>query len=130
VFKLSGSESGWQLSGSVDSKSRPGISGGREESALNMFKQMDLKGKLKDDTKLETVHQNTISTIRVHEGGPGRLAKFTSTSFLHHLSVTDCHSERCRRKSCNLERVNPGKIHYLNYKCQSLKPKTCQVQME
>ncbi len=32
-----------------------------------MFKQMDLKGKVKDDTKLSTVHQNTISTIRVYE---------------------------------------------------------------
>jgi len=43
-----------------------------------MFKQMDLKGKTKDDTKLETVHQNAITTIRAFDGGPGRLAKFSS----------------------------------------------------
>jgi hypothetical protein len=43
-----------------------------------MFRQMDLKGKTKDDTKLETVHQNAITTIRAYDGGPGRLAKFSS----------------------------------------------------
>lgn len=43
-----------------------------------MFKQMDLKGKTKDDTKLTTVHQNAITTIRSYEGGPGHLAKFSS----------------------------------------------------
>lgn len=48
-----------------------------EESALNMFKQMDLKGKVKDDTKLNTVHQNTISTIRVYADGPGGVTKFS-----------------------------------------------------
>lgn len=48
-----------------------------EESALNMFKQMDLKGKAKDDTKLNTVHQNTINTIRVYADGPGGVTKFS-----------------------------------------------------
>jgi actin related protein 2/3 complex, subunit 1A/1B len=91
VYKLSGNESGWHLAGSVDSKSRPGISDGREESALNMFKQMDLKGKVKDDTKLGTVHQNTIGTVRVYEGGPGRLTKFTSKSLSFYFSYTDSH---------------------------------------
>jgi actin related protein 2/3 complex subunit 1A/1B len=45
-----------------------------------MFKQMDLKGKVKDDTKLDTVHQNTITKIRVYEGSPGRVTKFSSES--------------------------------------------------
>lgn len=44
-----------------------------------MFKQMDLKGKTKDDTKLTTVHQNTISTIRVYEGSGGAVRKFSTS---------------------------------------------------
>ncbi len=49
----------------------------REESALNMFRQMDLKGKSKDDTVLKTVHQNTIATIRTYEGSSGAVRKFS-----------------------------------------------------
>lgn len=45
-----------------------------------MFRQMDLKGKVKDDTQLQTVHQNTISTVRVYEGAGGAVRKFSSTS--------------------------------------------------
>ena len=55
------------------------MGGQREESALNMFRQMDLKGKnVKDDTQLKTVHQNTISTIRAYEGSGGSIRKFSS----------------------------------------------------
>ena len=50
----------------------------REESALNMFRQMDLKGKAKDDTQLKTVHQNTIATIRSYEESGGAIKKFSS----------------------------------------------------
>ena len=63
----------------MESKSRPGLAGEREESAFNMFKQMDLKGKARDDTKLDTVHQNTITTIRPYAGQPGALAKFSTS---------------------------------------------------
>ena len=62
----------------MESKGRPGISDMREESALNMFRQMDLKGKSKDDTQLKTVHQNTISTVRSYEETGGSLKKFSS----------------------------------------------------
>lgn len=54
----------------------------RDESALNMFRQMDLKGKVKDDTQLKTVHQNTISTIRVYNGGNGSVNQFSSEQSL------------------------------------------------
>ena len=64
--------------GSLESKGRPGLGDAREESAFNMFKQMDLKGKTKDDTQLKTVHQNTISTIRVYEESGGVVRKFSS----------------------------------------------------
>ena len=52
----------------------------REESALNMFRQMDLKGKAKDDTQLKTVHQNTIATIRIYDESGGAVRKFSSKS--------------------------------------------------
>jgi actin related protein 2/3 complex subunit 1A/1B len=79
AYRFKGSEGGWQLTGSLETKSRPGMSDDREESALNMFRQMDLKGKVKDDTQLKTVHQNTISTIRAYElGAGGAVKKFSS----------------------------------------------------
>jgi actin related protein 2/3 complex, subunit 1A/1B len=79
AYRLKGSEAGWELAGSLESKGRPGVQDQREESALNMFKQMDLKGKVTDDTKLKTVHQNTISTIRSYEESGGNVTKISST---------------------------------------------------
>ncbi len=81
AYRLQGSESGWQLAGSLESKGRPGLTAQREESALNMFRQMDLKGKSggTDDTKLKTVHQNTISTIRSYHESGGKVSQISST---------------------------------------------------
>jgi actin related protein 2/3 complex, subunit 1A/1B len=62
----------------MEAKTRPGASSVREESALQKFRQMDLKGSTKDDTQLGTVHQNTISTLRVYEEGGGAVRKFSS----------------------------------------------------
>ena len=78
---MQGNESGWQIVGSMESKGRPGIGDQREESALNMFRQMDLKGKVKDDTQLKTVHQNTITAIRQYEQTGEIIKKFSSKSF-------------------------------------------------
>ena len=80
AYRFKGNERGWQLTGSLESKGRAGLGAAREESAFNMFKQMDLKGKTNDDTQLKTVHQNTISTIRVYEGAGGAVRKFSSES--------------------------------------------------
>lgn len=82
AYRLQGDEQGWQLVGSFESKGRPGLEGQREESALNMFKQMDLKGKVRDDTQLQTVHQNTISTVRVFKESGGKVEKFSSMQLL------------------------------------------------
>ncbi|KYK58599.1 ARP2/3 actin-organizing complex subunit Sop2 [Drechmeria coniospora] len=79
AFRFQGGESGWQLVAPVDAKDAHGAGQQREESALNMFRQMDLKGKLKDDTQLKTTHQNTITTIRPYESSGGRVTKFTSS---------------------------------------------------
>ncbi|KAL9099409.1 MAG: hypothetical protein Q9187_009501, partial [Circinaria calcarea] len=79
AYRLRGSEQGWEIVGSMESKGRPGMGDQREESALNMFRQMDLKGKAKDDTQLKTVHQNTIATIRVYDEAGGSLKKFSTS---------------------------------------------------
>ncbi|TKA73037.1 hypothetical protein B0A49_04606 [Cryomyces minteri] len=79
AFKFRGDEQGWEFTGSVESKGRPGLADQREESALNMFRQMDLKGKVKDDTQLNTVHQNTISTVRSYAENGGSVSKFTTS---------------------------------------------------
>lgn len=75
---MRGDEQGWQIVGSMESKGRPGLGDAREESALNMFRQMDLKGKAKDDTQLKTVHQNTVTTLRTYDEVSGSVKKFSS----------------------------------------------------
>lgn len=80
ALRFRGGESGWQLVGAVESNAGQGPGQQREESALNMFKQMDLKGKLKDDTQLKTIHQNTITTIRSFAASAGNVSKFSCTS--------------------------------------------------
>ncbi|KAH7171044.1 WD40-repeat-containing domain protein [Dactylonectria macrodidyma] len=79
AFRFQGSEAGWRLAGTIESKGRPGLGEHREESALNMFRQMDLKGKAKDDTQLKTVHQNTVTMIRPYETSGDRVTKFSSS---------------------------------------------------
>lgn len=79
AFRFRGGEAGWQLAGTLEAEARTAMGDAREESALNMFRQMDLKGKAKDDTQLKTVHQNTINTLRAYESSGGRVTKFSST---------------------------------------------------
>jgi len=80
AFRFRGGESGWQLAGTVESKSVAGAGEVRaEESALKMFKQMDLKGKVKDDTQLKTVHQNTVTMIRPYQASGNGVAQFSSS---------------------------------------------------
>jgi len=79
AFRFNGGVEGWQLSGAVETKGRPGLGDQREESALNMFRQMDLKGKVKDDTQLKTTHQNTITMIRAYETSGNSVRKFSSS---------------------------------------------------
>ena len=76
-YRLRGNDQGWQITGSMESKGRPGMGEMREESALNMFRQMDLKGKGQNDIQLKTVHQNTIATIRTYDESAGSVRKFS-----------------------------------------------------
>ncbi|KAI9797019.1 MAG: hypothetical protein M1833_005852 [Piccolia ochrophora] len=79
AYRLQGNEQGWSIVGSLESKGRPGLSDARDDSALNMFRQMDLKGKVKEDTQLKTVHQNTINTLRTYEQSGGTVSKFSTS---------------------------------------------------
>ncbi|KAL1981199.1 hypothetical protein VTN96DRAFT_3000 [Rasamsonia emersonii] len=79
AYRLRGDENGWQLVGSMEHKKGPGAISAREESALNMFRQMDLRGQTQDDTQLNTVHQNTISIIRVYEESGGVVRKYSTS---------------------------------------------------
>ena len=84
AYRLSGNEQGWAISGSLESNTKTrNTSTLNEESALHMFRQMDLKGsKSQNDTELKTVHQNTIQTVRTYEvgAGAGTVRKFSSKS--------------------------------------------------
>lgn len=62
----------------MENKSGDGAGGAREESALNMFRQMDLKGQASVDTKLKSTHQNTVNTVRVFEEASGQVRSFSS----------------------------------------------------
>lgn len=78
-FRFSGDASGWSLVGSLDTSAQGSQQNVREESALNMFRQMDLRGKTKDDTQLKTVHQNSISTVRAYSGGPDNVRQISTS---------------------------------------------------
>jgi actin related protein 2/3 complex subunit 1A/1B len=90
AFRFRGGETGWQLVGSIEAKDRSSTAAEREESALNMFRQMDLKGKVKDDTQLKTVHQNTITMIRPYEEAGGSVTKFSCQYFPIFPILLDC----------------------------------------
>lgn len=82
LIVFEGSENGWKeayhvekqkdLIHDVPADEDAEISG---QDALNMFKQMDLKGRVNKPSQkgsgkaLSTIHQNTISSIRWYEGG-------------------------------------------------------------
>lgn len=76
-YRFRGGEQGWEFVGSLEPKR--GAVGAVEESARNMFRQMDLRGKAKDDTLLTTTHQNTINTIRVFAGSSSGVSQFSTS---------------------------------------------------
>ena len=54
-----------------------------------MFRQMDLKGKSKDDTQLKTVHQNSISTVRGYSGSSDNIRQISTSGVDGRLVVWD-----------------------------------------
>lgn len=117
AFRFKGDETGWQLSSALESNAGHGHGQQREESALNMFKQMDLKGKVRDDTQLKTIHQNTINTLRPYEFSGSRVSKISSEclalpppSYRVELRTDTCGSKRCGWKNCHLGRVTQFQV--------------------
>lgn len=88
----------------MENKGRPGLGEMRDESALNMFKQMDLKGKTQNDTQLKTTHQNTIATIRPYQESNGTISRFS------------CESSRCvtKRRSMLTKQQRVGSMGVLS----------------
>ncbi|OQE14242.1 hypothetical protein PENSTE_c037G05938 [Penicillium steckii] len=78
-FRFRGDESGWQLAGSLENKDGEGAGGAREESALNMFRQMDLKGQAQVNTKLKSTHQNTVNAVRAFQESNGQVTSFSTS---------------------------------------------------
>lgn len=77
-----GSVDGWAQAYAVDDPNKARKGEAQESSALNMFRQMDLKGKnSSEDTNLKTIHQNSISTLRAYEGAEGNVTKFSSSGY-------------------------------------------------
>jgi actin related protein 2/3 complex subunit 1A/1B len=109
AYRFQGGEQGWRIAGSLEEKGGAGPGVAREESALNMFRQMDLKGKAKDDTQLTTVHQNTISTIRSYEGDGQTVRKFSSKFDLPPIPFSECGRENSANGFCAASGVD-GRI--------------------
>ncbi len=107
VFRFQGGIQGWTLAGSLEAKAA-GAREDREESALNMFRQMDLMGRTKNDTQLKTTHQNTINTIRPYAISSSGVTQFSCKPSI--LVICDIHlifwltlpSEWCGWPRCHL----------------------------
>ncbi|VEU20989.1 DEKNAAC101794 [Brettanomyces naardenensis] len=79
VFEGS-AEEGWKHTYSIDDPATKKRNYNENQSALNMFRQMDLKGS--SDTassSLLTIHQNTINVLRPFQGTSGEVTKFSSS---------------------------------------------------
>lgn len=66
VFRGDASQ-GWAEAYAIDDPAKSQAHAETETTAINMFKQLDLKGAVsKNSTDLKTVHQNTITCLRNH----------------------------------------------------------------
>ncbi|KAJ8521637.1 hypothetical protein ONZ45_g1671 [Pleurotus djamor] len=92
--RFSGSQEGWQLVGTLDdSKSSAGARSGfnspvgrLNSSAFNTFRDADSRGQMSpggaggaQDSKLMTIHQNTITSVRAFEMVGERVTKVSTT---------------------------------------------------
>lgn len=76
-----GGAGGWAQAYSIDDPNKALGGAAQESSALNMFKQLDLKGRSSgvDGSGLNTLHQNTITKLRVHAGSAGNVTSFSTS---------------------------------------------------
>ncbi|KAJ3412392.1 protein 2 3 complex subunit [Chytridiales sp. JEL 0842] len=66
----------WQLVDKLD-KGKAKVETGN--SAMNKFRQMDSRGQSTTDTELNSMHQNTITSIRSYEGSMNNVRKFSTS---------------------------------------------------
>lgn len=81
-FVFQGDENGWKYSSSIDDPSKAHKSEAKENTALNMFRQLDLKGTTDvsaNSSGLATIHQNAITRIRPYEVDGNRVTRISST---------------------------------------------------
>jgi actin related protein 2/3 complex subunit 1A/1B len=76
-----GDETNWVEAYSIDDPEKHANADDGETSALNMFKQMDLKGTVtsKSASTLKTIHQNTITQLRPYALSGDSVTKFSSS---------------------------------------------------
>lgn len=106
---FSGSESGWQGIGSLDDTSAPKSVGGPRSgfggsssvgrlnsTAFNTFRDADSRGQSAmaaasspTDSKLPTVHQNTITLVRPYEVRGGKVTKVSTSGVDGNLVIWD-----------------------------------------
>ncbi|KAL0946830.1 hypothetical protein HGRIS_012999 [Hohenbuehelia grisea] len=100
---FSGSDAGWQAVGTLDdskssSSARSGFGsspvGRLNSTAFNTFRDADTRGQASagasgGDTKVLTIHQNTITSVRPYEGQPGQVTKVSTTGVDGNLVIWD-----------------------------------------
>ena len=108
---FSGSEQGWELSGTLDDPNANKTGGGAaraglgsaspvgrlNSAAFNTFRNADSRGISNvpgspgpsAESELFTVHQNTITSVRAYEGTPGNVARVSTSGVDGKLVVWD-----------------------------------------
>jgi len=99
---FSGNESGWQIVGTLDGNvgksgsTRSALSspvGRLNTQAFQTFRNADSRGvggaSASAETELTTVHQNTITSVRVYEGQPGAVQRVSTSGVDGKLVVWD-----------------------------------------
>lgn len=76
VFQFDGSN--WKESYAIDDPNKVKQSDGQEQTAINMFRALDLKGTKESKNKLDTLHQNVITQLRVFQKQGEKAIRFTS----------------------------------------------------
>lgn len=87
---FSGDESNWTQSYSIDDPEKSNVADSGEQSALKMFKQMDLKGTVSSNgSNLKTIHQNTITELRPFAVSGDSVTKFSSSGIDGRIVIFD-----------------------------------------
>lgn len=58
-------------------------------SAMRKFKSLDRQAKVENDTVLETLHQNSIKSVRIHSSANGTATKLSTTGLDGQLVLWD-----------------------------------------